>query len=171
METIQLSEVVVVSDPCYSLPTWCQKVLNNVVSGEYEVNVTKEDVDGWGNRCSLLTAINTDYIDKNIEWEFESMDIGVDSGQCGIFSFESYRNDDWKIEGGDGDISFFGESLDGEGDKWYGKMCSYTLGKKRWGTYDKGVVSSSGIGDGVYTLMTKRNKDGRIVGIKVDFLG
>ena len=160
---------VVVSDPCYELPTWCQVVLNDVLQGEYVVDVKKENWSGWGDRCSKVSVIHKDYVNKKLGWRIESGNIGVDSGQCGIFSFESYRNDNHNVPLGEGDISFFGESMNEEGDKWYEKMCSYTLGKKSWGTYDEGVVSSSGIGDGVYRMYIKKNKEGKIVGIKVDF--
>ena len=48
-------------------------------------------------------------------------------------------------------------------------MCSRTLGEQQWGTYDSGIVSSSGFGDGSYNLYVvyKRNK---IVAMAIDFL-
>ena len=32
---ITLTNRVVVSDPCYDIPTWCQIILNNVLPGGY----------------------------------------------------------------------------------------------------------------------------------------
>ena len=36
-KTIKLSDIVMVSDPCYKVPTWCQKKLTNVLNGEYKI--------------------------------------------------------------------------------------------------------------------------------------
>ena len=169
-ETIELGNEVVVSDPCYSLPTWCQEVVTDVESGEYVVEVIKEDWGEWGNRCSNVIVTHIDYVEEcqSKKWVKKSTNIGVDSGQCGVFSKESYRNDNHEVIVGDGDVSFFGQPQ-GDGDSWYFKICSHTLGEKRYGVYDKGVVSSSGIGDGVYTLYVKRNDEGKIVSFLIDF--
>ncbi len=79
--------------------------------------------------------------------------------------------------GFDGDISFFGVSPwkemsesreEEEGERWYVSMCSRTLGEKSWGVYDSGVVSSSGFGDGSYSLYVAK-KRGKIVAMCVDF--
>ena len=43
MKTITLSENVMVSDPCYSPDTWCQTKLNNVLPGNYIVDVDYSD--------------------------------------------------------------------------------------------------------------------------------
>ena len=178
MKTITLTENVVVSDPCYQIPTWCQAVIDDVLPGNYNATVLKQDEGDWGTRCSKIIAIHQDYnyTDK-FKWEYYSGSIGVDSGQCGIFSMDSYRNDDHQIENGDGDISFFSQepwasmrSQDKEtGEEWYVKMCSWTLGKNQWGVYDKGIVSSSGFGDGSYNLYVARKKK-KIIGFIVEFL-
>jgi hypothetical protein len=74
---------------------------------------------------------------------------------------------------GDGDITFFGDYNRPveEGDKWYETICSRTLGVLQWGVYDRGVVSSSGIGDGSYSLYTATvDEEGKeIVGFIIDF--
>lgn len=168
MEKIKLGKEVIVSDPCYTIPTWCQAVIDNVLPGTYLVDVEKKDEGNWGVRCSILTAVHEDYIRTPLSWKKHPADIGVDSGQAGIFSKDTYRNDDYSetIPFGDG------EDLkidDGEsGDKWYNKMCSRTLGKKCWGTYPEGVLSSSGFGDGSYDLSLSYDK-GKVVGFMVDF--
>ena len=56
------------------------------------------------------------------------------------------------------------------GDKWYDKMCQFTLGKEQFGLYDTGVVSSSGIGDGLYPMDVMMDGD-KIVGIRLEYLG
>ena len=53
MNQITLSENVMVSDPCYSLDTWCQTKLNNVLPGIYNVQVEKSDEDVLGDCCGV----------------------------------------------------------------------------------------------------------------------
>lgn len=176
---IKLNSEVVVSDPCYTIPTWCQAVVDKVKPGMYDTHLKKHDAGDWGVRCSTLLVIHEDHKNDKLKWEDYPATIGVDSGQCGIFSKESYRNDSIteKIGLGDGDISFFDvspwkemtESREEEdGEKWYESMCSRTLGEQRWGVYDEGVVSSSGFGDGSYALFVAK-KRGKIVAMCVDF--
>lgn len=168
MKKITLGSKVVVSDPCYTIPTWCQAVVENVNPGHYRTHVVKSDQGGWGNRCSHLIAIHEDHCHQNekFQWKRFPASIGVDSGQAGIFSFQSYRKDELPF---DTEGYNFGEGWDTEkGDKWYRQMCERTLGEEQWGTYDEGVVSSSGIGDGSYELLvaTKKNK---VIGFVINF--
>ena len=162
---IKLKEEVMVSDPCYSVGTWCQHKLKNVLPGEYKPFVL--EVQEYGTRISVLQVIHKDYLFQELKWRKESDQIGVDSGQCGIFSIESYRNDEIKIERPEL-ASGFSINHDEPGDSWYESMCHFTLGKNRWGQYSEGVVSSSGFGDGQYVCkVAKDNK--KIVGITLDF--
>jgi hypothetical protein len=170
MNQITLSENVMVSDPCYTPDTWCQTKLTNVLPGKYNVEVDKHDEGtGWGVRVSSITVIHEDYVDDG-DWEQHS-ECGVDSGQCGIFCMTSYRNDVLS-EG------ITTPTLDNpfvipfreDGDKWYDKMCHFTLHKDQWGLYDTGVVSSSGIGDGQYPLDVMMDGD-KIVGMRLEYLG
>ena len=170
MNQITLSENVMVSDPCYSPDTWCQTKLNNVLPGKYNVEVDKSDLDGWGTRVSSITVIHEDYEDTD-DWEQHS-ECGVDSGQCGIFCMTSYRNDEMSvgITTPPLDNPFVLPYNDKGGDMWYEKMCQFTLHKDQFGLYDTGVVSSSGIGDGLYPMDVMMDGD-KIVGIRLDYLG
>ena len=170
MNQITLSENVMVSDPCYSPDTWCQTKLNNVLPGKYNVDVQKSDLDGWGTRVSSITVIHEDYEDTD-DWEQHS-ECGVDSGQCGIFCMTSYRNDEMSvgITTPPLDNPFVLPYNDKGGDMWYEKMCQFTLGKEQFGLYDTGVVSSSGIGDGLYPMDVMMDGD-KIVGIRLEYLG
>ena len=67
MNQITLSENVMVSDPCYSLDTWCQTKLNGVLPGKYNVDVQKSDEGDWGTRVSSITIIHEDYEDTD-DW-------------------------------------------------------------------------------------------------------
>lgn len=173
MNQITLSENVMVSDPCYSLDTWCQTKLDNVLPGLYNVEVEKSDEGtGWGVRVSGITILHESITDDGVslEWEDHS-ECGVDSGQCGIFCMTSYRNDEIAegITTPTLDQPFEIPFRDG-GDKWYEKMCQFTIHKDQFGSYDTGVVTSSGIGDGMYPVEVMMDKE-KIVGIRITYLG
>jgi hypothetical protein len=81
---------------------------------------------------------------------------------------ESYRNDSIADEITAPRLDFM-LPCEGEGDKWYEKMCRLTLSSQQWGSYNTGVVSSSGYGDGSYRLLVAKH-NGKIVGIAIDYL-
>lgn len=170
MNTIQLGKEVMVSDPCYSNDIWCQKKLTNVLPGEYVVTVDKKYTGDWGNRCSTLMVIHKDYVDKDIKWKCRVRgNIGVDSGQCGIFSMDTFRKDGLEVTIPETTINrdFFLPVRE-PGDDFYLKMCKLTLSDQLWGSYENGVVSRSGYGDGGYDLYVKTDKR-KVVGILIDF--
>ena len=173
MTTIKLSNNVRVSDPCYDDTVWCKTQLTDVYPGEYDVLVEKSNEGGWGNRVSRVSVIHKAYV---MECEDESLwqehsEIGVDSGQAGIFCETSYRKDDIaeSITAPTLDRPFV-LPYDNDGDKWYTKMCHFTLCEPQWGSYDTGVVTSSGYGDGGYPLEVVRNDDGEIVGMRITYI-
>jgi len=160
-----------VSDPCYTPDTWCQTKLDNVLPGLYNVEVDRHDEGtGWGVRVSSITVIHKDYEDTD-DWEQHS-ECGVDSGQCGVFCMTSYRNDEMSvgITTPTLDNPFVLPYNDKGGDMWYEKMCHFTLCEPQWGLYDTGVVSSSGIGDGLYPLDVMMDGE-KIVGMRITYLG
>lgn len=166
MKTIKLGKEVMVSDPCYTVGTWCQKRVDNVWPGDYRVFCLKHDTGDWGVRVSMLMAIHKDHLNGYLKWKREG-DIGVDSGQAGIFDMSTYRVNPDNVNKGDGDISFFGVQNTPE-EQWYINICSHTLGESRWGTYKNGVVSSSGLGDGAYDLFLARYQT-KVIGFAIDF--
>jgi hypothetical protein len=105
-------------------------------------------------------------------WEFVSDNIGVDSGQCGFFNIENYRNDSLDIPFADAEGKDFYESYrkTEDGDHWYGKICGYTLRNEQYGELQGvGLVSSSGFGDGSYNLYAKRDSSRKGIALKVKF--
>lgn len=167
MSQIKLTENVRVSDPCYNDDVWCKTKLTGVLPGNYNVFIEKGDEHGWGMRVKSVRVIHEDYSDNDM-WEGHS-EIGVDSGQAGIFCETGYRNDIVAEGIVTPRISNFDIPFREEGDKWYEKMCNFTLSDNSFGVYDTGVVTSSGIGDGSYPLDVLR-EDGKIVGIKITYL-
>ena len=163
---IELGTKVLVSDPCYDYPTWCTGTVENVKPGKYETSVEYwEDTDPFfRGRVSVLYAILEGLNKESLNWEITEADIGVDSGQCGIYDFESVK-----------DIIGTGEY--NEKDSFYAKACACTNDDKLQYQELKdldninsiGVVSRSGVGDGSYDLYIAKQDD-QVVGFKVVYL-
>jgi hypothetical protein len=172
MTKIYLDKDVIVSDPCYELPTWCQAKLDNVLPGYYQPMCKIVDKDMWGRRNSLLMVIHEDYQFKDLTWTKTDHIIGVDSAQAGIFSASTYRNDEHSLTQYKPEGSWnYGNFRSEPGIDFYDLMCGITINNTDgWGRYDGGVVSSSGYGDGSYDLYVSYNETGEVVGICIDFL-
>lgn len=176
MKKILLSENVMVSDPCYHDETWCQGKLSNVLPGYYNTHCKVTDAGDWGRRNSMLLVIHENVDGESLTWEDSGFDIGVDSGQAGIFNLPSYRNDDHSVlqehpepSGVSGCSWVYGHFKDEPGDKFYDLMCGLTLNNSEGcGTYDQGVVSRSGFGDGGYKLYIAKEGE-HIVAMCIDF--
>lgn len=155
MKTFEVkSGKIVISDPCYTRDTWCQKVLDNVKNGIWNVETT-ESYDG--RIASIHTRLNHSSI-KSYEYV---NDLGVDSGQLGIFDDSIYPK-------GDKDS---GEFEYDDKNCFYGKCCDKTLGDEQFGIVDNlGVVSSSGWGDGSYNAVLGLDENGQVVDIFVEFI-
>lgn len=149
------SGILVVSDPCYELGTWCQGILENVKNGIWKGYIAGIKDNEWGARVSKLFASHIEHtIPGNFFPERTDIDVGVDSGQAGIFDKKHYhgKEDDY----GDGG--------------WYDLCCNITLSKEGAGIVEGGIVSSSGFGDGEYVCDIARNKDGQIIGVQITFI-
>ena len=168
---------MVCSDPCYSIPTWCQGVIDNVKNGLWEADVHKSDEGSWGDRISHLFVYNLSAVidNPNIKKEIQSFgghtlpyEFGVDSGQFGFFDLDNYRNDESAKDLKKHD---FGENYDREvGDKWYRACADLTLSTESWGVLPNGAVSSSGFGDGSYEVRGIKD-NGEYVAFCVEYIG
>lgn len=85
---IELGESVICTDPCYDIDTWCLIRLNNVLPGTYNCYYQREINE---NRIATIKVVHENHDDIEIT-ENVSGEIGVDSGQAGIFDFEYYRD-------------------------------------------------------------------------------
>lgn len=171
MKEFNLGPEVVVSDPCYDIPTWCQAIVTGVLPGTYIPEVDYSDEGDWGTRVAALRATHIDFYVKPglIEWSEHPAVIGVDSGQCGIFDKDSYRNDEQSKTYGV-DRMWEEDWNEKDGDDWYQRMCTLTSSEEDYGVYPNGVVSSSGYGDGSYTLLVGKI-DNQIVALEIVFIG
>jgi hypothetical protein len=123
---------------------------------------------GGSNRNAELFLVHKDYQGKNLSYDWFG-DFGVDSGQAGVFDAASYR-DDFAAEAiTTPKVDFSLPGHDQEGDAWYEKICKFTLADLGWGSYDSGVVSSSGYGDGMYPVYGAE-VDGKVVALQLTFI-
>jgi|GEM_PF-543514 len=136
---VEFSGKVVVSDPCYDRDCWCMKPDFPVLPGKYHVYAFYNDEKDWGVRVAALLFRHESFDQIPFHgWKDIDADIGVDSGQCGIF-----------------DDSIYPQEKDHPDHKpFYEECCDITLADSQAGILQsgKGVVSSSGCGDGSYNL-------------------
>lgn len=154
--TIKLGDIAFLSDPCYG--TECKmNCTMEMVEGDYAVFITRSDAEIVRGRISNLYVVHKDYyktFKKRPNDDNEMLVCGVDSGTCGIFSAEYFEQ-------------FHDES--GVDDEWYDenviKMDEFKI------TDGKGVISSSGVGDGVYPVFAEYCKDsGKAFALRIRFL-
>ena len=141
-----------ITDPCYKRDTWCAGVISDVKNGVWESHIKMDD------SVAELIAYHKDIKSTTLriaKWKEQGIDVGVDSGQCGIFDADLYP------EGETG-------NFDGKG-SFYDKCCRLTTGGHDAGVLDFGVVSRSGYGDGSYTCYTLEDVNG-VVGVKIVFI-
>lgn len=88
---------LMVSDPCYERGAWCHGVVQNVVNGKWSAHMetlNNKQTNGWGERVSELVAVLNEegrYYLPHLQWEKVGFEVGVDSGQAGIFCNEAYQ--------------------------------------------------------------------------------
>ena len=149
--SFKVTDEIIVADPCYDYDNLGTLILDNVLSGKYIATAEVE------KNLVVSLHISHSYFKNDI---LESENLGyitVDSGQAGFFDFDFFR----KNEGGEvGDLNTF-----------YGLACAITLSPKQAGVIKKrGVVSSSGFGDGCYGVYVSRDEVGKIVAASLFFI-
>lgn len=152
-----------VSDPCYTPDTTCAHTIKNARNGEWNAKIMISDEKSWGNRVARLVVWHPTADIRECEYRARmiSSNIGVDSGQAGFFDGDYYtkhHDSDYNLEGG-----------------FYHACCNATLGddaNPRLADTVKsiGVCSSSGFGDGCYSLYTAE-QGGEVVMAFIDFIG
>lgn len=152
MEQIKLGKKVRVSDPCYGTKVWCAGTIDNVKEGLYNVEVEMSDEGIWGSRVKSLTVVHADCKGFLLFNESARFDVGVDSGQAGIYDEDYYNKY---------------HTADDCDDDWYYDICNLTCPA---GTKDgKCVVSRSGFGDGSY-LCELVEEGNEVVAIRIIFI-
>lgn len=222
------------SDPCFGKDIWCAGETKAQV-GAWQGYAVKKEMGDWGSRSISLYAfhesVNSRVFYDNVEmwvkdydgWDELQFEVGVESGQAGIFD-DLYYNEPYSsnvtLLGGHNhelhwidqhiaetekvvavfdDINVYDipssvrdlvrihknhltvlkrnkELLQAappkESKEWYDVCCALTLSDMCAGVLPegRGVLSSSGYGDGGYTAYRLVNTSGEAVGVKIKFL-
>lgn len=139
-----------ITDPCYSKDTWCSGVITNVQTGTWLCEVLMQD-----DRVSRLFASVKDD-NSSVVYKTAEFEVGVDSGQAGIF-----------------DESLFPDKAEDDEahDAFYDKVCAITLAPDGFGVVPFGCVSSTGWGDGSYVCtFGTSTESGKVTRIQIDYM-
>jgi len=134
-----------ISDPGYSIDDVGRFNNIKIKPGKYISNITKRNLGIFGERIQELKIIHEDFNEEKIRW-LRYGEVSVDSGLLGIYKSPSkeYDNSEW--------IRFVN-----------------TLPNLVALEEQHQVITSTGLGDGYYTVyVIKQNK--QIIGVKVKFL-
>lgn len=150
---------VVVADPCYGRNTVNDENLACKVdllrSGAYDAYIGRCEDDGRiANLCIVVAGTNIEDVCYG-DWELGQA--AVDSGTCGIFD-NNYHKETHYDKNADDD--WYDEFVMGED----GSCPEINI------TDDKGVLSSSGYGDGCYPVFVVTDQNGNEMGICVEYI-
>ena len=164
------SGTIIVTDPsyqrCYTERNAAEWTIASAYPGalglwESAIQIGK---DKAANRVCMLISWHSkagclhDIIHRD-DWLPEIDQVGVDTGMLGIFDYKQYPVDP--------------DEKDGEGD-FFGHVCNIMWSDQKASTISVdgdpiGVVTSSGWGDGIYTVRSLWNRDWR-VGLAITFI-
>lgn len=186
---IELKDSVYVSDPCYNSGTWCQALVDNLKPGKYIGYMKKADFGPGGLGGIRVTDLWITHSEHQHLYPIEildpSIDIGVDSGAAGIYDVEYYEkyhtpelNEDWYDK--QFDLRYL---FDIEGEKFIEPYPEYDdkrrilkwieSGQERRDGVEldgKCIISFSGFGDGSYELYARKDKTGKVIGLRINFI-
>lgn len=157
----EMGEMAIISDPCYErvLNSDSCRLVIDTVPGRWEAEVELSDEGDWGTRVAALVARSKE-VDSSLVYPVPMIDgeVCVDSGQMSIVSLDAYEgsNDGWD-----------------DPETFYGDACALTLAEGAFGGLlrsGRGVVSSSGFGDGGYRVALRYNSAGAVIQIVIFFI-
>lgn len=149
--TFQISGPLMLSDPCYEKDTWCAIYQLPAKQGIWQSLIHLDYTPGWGKRVKTLFAFHTAH-PINVEtvaWTLLEGEVGVDSGQAGIFDENLFPDMPQKTD-------------------FYDQCCDLTINKHA-GVLPFGVVAQSGLGDGGYEAFVVYEKK-KIIAVKIEFI-
>ena len=161
-----VSNVLRVSDPCYKKDSWYAGTVEPIRNGWWTAKVVIFNEGSWGDRVGRLIVQHKDcnFDGYEMGWSLENIDVGVDSGQAGVFDDRYYKDDDVVQH-----ITRKHSKSICEDDPWYSICFDRTLCEEQAGVIPYGAVSSSGYGDGSYRCSTQRDEDDNVIGVMIDF--
>jgi hypothetical protein len=156
------TQEVMVSDPCYTIDSWCQGIIKPMVKGNYRAFVDISDEGDWGERVARLKIVHEEHSPKTECQERTNIDVGVDSGQAGFWDIVAYRNRQLVPE----EYHYADHA-----ERWYEMCCRGTDAEDKASVQPFGVVSRTGYGDGRYNCYVGRNARGLVVAAEIVFIG
>ena len=145
---------LLISDPCYEPGTWCSGSVS-AKPGRWLAEVTIGPTSWMRRTKALRVRHESTSADIYAEpFEDSGIDVGVDSGQCGVFDAAKYEQDAYC-------------------EKAYERICNITLNHPLAGgvlAEASGAVTQSGFGDGSYAARIRKDETGRIVAVQVIFI-
>lgn len=169
--TCDFGPLIHVTDCCYDRDTHCAAFNLKIKAGNYNCYAVESNFSCWGNRVCEISIILEGYSRYDLSEVLTDYDIGVDSGQAGFFDDSIYPH---VPEGVD---KYEYPEFDYSNEKgFYKQACNLAHIKgedKNFGIgfNKKGFNSSSGFGDGGYSLYVYTNNEGEICGAKIVFIG
>ena len=115
-------------------------------------------------RVWYLHAHHQDHpiLEMDDTWVESEIHVGVDSGQAGFVDLEWFAN--YSAMGK-------GQGRDGEWNKTYRQFCDKTLKTEfSFGCLEHAAVSSSGYGDGGYSLFYKTDDQGQVIAARIVYI-
>lgn len=123
-------------------------LISGIQTGTWNAYVMKAKLGGrWGERIVVLKAVDSKTRDIDVydnKWE-KANEVGVDTGQAGIYDFGDFPNDLEERE-----------------------PLEISKTPIKIGPY--GITSSSGIGDGFYGVYKYKASNGKIIGVMIVFI-
>lgn len=153
-----------ITDPCYTRDTWCMIPKHPALNGTWYADV--EEYEFEKGRIAKLVAHHERHSKHDADITHIG-EIGVDSGQAGIFDEGTYPSDQ-ETTGKLGSL----RDLNRKAISFYDECCLKTCGDEGSGSvkhFGSGAVSSSGYGDGSYDVSGKI-EDGKLVAVQITFI-
>src|ERR1035437_7204309 len=157
-----ISGRIVASDPCYEIGTWCQGVLDGVRKGKWVADVL---VDQKTQRIAEIIVHHQEWTNLSSSWIEAPFEVGVDSGQAGVFDAQHYRDDSVVMNAGRK-----AKEIICPEEPWYSICCDRTLSSQSAGIIPYGAVCSSRYGDGAYRCYTQKDNNNEIAVVRIVFI-
>lgn len=144
--TIEMTENIEVTDPCYDKDVWCRLNVKNCVPGTYQCY---NNFDPDERRIMQSMIIHQDFVEDFLNTkEKEIGSIGVDAGLAGFFKNKpNFSDEAWQ------------------------KFClnvMWKVGNFYSEKESKGYFTESGYGDGVYPVYA-HVKNNKVFALRIDF--
>lgn len=162
--SIQLNEDVVIGDPSKNLKDTLQ--FKNTKPGNFYV-FHKTYRCGNERKIAQLMVIHEEHLNDDLFWVRKGTTIKVKSGLAGVFTKDTYRQDEIFLKKPTATLDLSVDVLP-EGNNWYGHMIDKTTNDDKLGTYFKGCVCITPTTDKTYDVHIARFRR-RPVAIMIDF--